>query len=233
MRRLFPILLLLGACTSAPLPSGGDASGGPDGATSPDGAAQSCADVASAVDGWLAAHASCQSDADCTTVITGCGLTGVCGAYVDNAAVGPYLSSLTADWNTRCVGPCAVDCPLVPKPVCVAGRCGQPAIGTQAVGDSCTSDSDCATGQCITEAASNGLFPGGYCTIRDCDKLDVMCPVGSTCLPAGDGRSYCLRDCCGTCLSIQCRPGYGCCAGPTQGGPFACAPASAPLCTAP
>lgn len=231
------LFLFAAACGDRALPPGGsDGGDGNDGSVAADLAGLSCGEIAQAVTAWLDGHTQCTADADCTIVATGCGLPEPCGAPVDQSAVGPYLSSLLDGWRAeKCEQPCGLFCPFIGRAVCVDGTCraGGP-VTPKPVGDPCTSDGECATGQCVTEAASGGFFPGGICTIRNCDsKLITACPAGSSCQVAGapDGASYCLKDCCARCNTVQCRDGYACCGNPQMDGADAvCVPPPSLLC---
>jgi hypothetical protein len=66
------------------------------------------------------------------------------------------------------------------RKICVPGACG--------VGADCSTDADCSALECVT------TFQGGYCGRRDCTS-DGDCPGDSSCVVAGDGRNYCLKNC--------------------------------------
>jgi hypothetical protein len=79
--------------------------------------------------------------------------------------------------------------------------------GAVPVGGPCGADGECATGQCITEAATP-VYVGGYCTIRNCTN---NCPAGSHCTGGGAIGSFgCFREC---VIGQPCRDGYRCCPG--------------------
>ena len=55
---------------------------------------------------------------------------------------------------------------------------GGPPDAGQPVGGPCTIDSDCAMATCLREAVYPP-YPGGYCTVRNCDAPDGGgCPAG-------------------------------------------------------
>ena len=79
--------------------------------------------------------------------------------------------------------------------------------GMSDIGGPCAGDNDCMLGQqCITQ------FPGGYCTIRNCDPDNPdSCPMGTVCLGGGGIGSFgCFVEC---MTSAECREaeGYACC----------------------
>jgi hypothetical protein len=181
------------------------------------------------VKAWIAAHGSCRTDADCQTIVTDCGLDGMCGV-VTNSGVDPALAALIAEWKP--CRPMECLCPLLPVPACNNGLCGPRETGTGAVGDTCRFATDCTTGDCATALDDPG-FVNGYCTLKNCDRIQRACPTGSTCKPVG-GASFCLKDCDVMSNAGQCRnPDYHCCSGPgPTRDPAWCAPTGSFLCTA-
>jgi hypothetical protein len=86
-----------------------------------------------------------------------------------------------------------------------------PADVLRGVGDPCTSDTECAAGDCLREADFPGLYPGGYCTRRNCGLPDggSSCPAGSLCMGGGAiSSSGCFVEC--SPPSRPCRTGYIC-----------------------
>jgi hypothetical protein len=87
------------------------------------------------------------------------------------------------------------------------------------IGQPCESDEDCQA-DCLLQ------FPGGYCTIRNCDqndpKADPQCPDGSICRGGGGiGSTACFDE----CATVEdCRDGYVCCSADGLGGQLVCAP---------
>jgi hypothetical protein len=80
--------------------------------------------------------------------------------------------------------------------------------GLSDIGGPCAMDGDCEVGVCITE------YPGGYCTIRNCDPVTNPCPQGTSCQGGGMiGSTACFVDC---TSPADCRPDYDCC------GPMVC-----------
>lgn len=76
--------------------------------------------------------------------------------------------------------------------------------GIQAVGAACERGGECDTQTCLPE--SDG-FPGGYCSIPNCNDLRP-CTVGSHCVySTKDETALCLAFCSGT---SECRDGYVC-----------------------
>lgn len=197
----------------------------------PDGASLSCNDISQRVQQILAEHLSCASDKDCTIVVTACGLPGDCdtdGVYANQEWRTAEMDRLIGDWTLRLCGPKACVCPRGPvrEPACNRGVCGPKAVaGNQPIGAACAADADCQSGQCLTEAEDK-RFSGGYCTLKNCDKLGAACPTGSACKPIGPSSYICLQ----TCDAMRtCRAGYGCCGpGPAIAG--WCSPKDSPVC---
>ena len=115
------------ACTSDALPGPTDL--GPpdlaarDLAVTADGGG-SCGALAAQVTDYLAKHRACQTDADCATTFTDCGLPGVCGTYI-NQADAAGLKNLIASWQAMMCAtgqPCP-DCGVPAPPACVMGQC--------------------------------------------------------------------------------------------------------------
>lgn len=237
--RLFPFLAFatLSACTSGALPPGPSDDGGSppghDGSPPASDAGLSCANISLSVMNWVEGHKACKVDDDCVDLPTACGLDGACLDLVNRDAKSAYLDGLISQWNSMChPAPCA--CPANdPQIGCNAGICGPKMFGMGTVGDSCRYGSDCATGECAPSNPDG--FPGGYCTIVDCDLKNQRCPIGSACKAVGQ-RSYCLADCGGFVPNPkECRSGYGCCYGPGPihpDQPGWCAPSTSGLCTA-
>lgn len=76
----------------------------------------------------------------------------------------------------------------------VASGCGA------VVGDACDSDTDCGSGLFCERT-----FPGGYCTISDCDER--RCPEEGVCVQFDEATSYCMFACGG---GDDCRDDYQC-----------------------
>lgn len=98
---------------------------------------------------------------------------------------------------------------------------GSGGSGMSGIGGPCIDDNDCMMGQeCITQ------FPGGYCTIRNCDPDNAdSCPMGTVCLGGGGIGSFgCFVEC---MTAAECREaeGYACC------GPSVCSAAGFGFCT--
>ena len=208
--------------------AGEGGSGGSDLRTTVDLTGLSCTDVGTDIDKWLMSHASCQSDADCETIQTACGVQGQCGAFVNHDARGGYLDALVKSWNDHCNPPPCPCAPPFPQAGCDHGICNIKMTGSHPVGDPCGGGSDCQTGQCVTQLEAFG-FVDGYCTVRQCDK-NLPCPKGSDCKPV-NGAFYCLKGC--PINQMTCRMGYRCCSGPGPAlGPGWCAPEQSTFCTA-
>jgi hypothetical protein len=222
---------LLLACANNALPGGNADMVAPSDLTGtfpqPDLRGATCADIAQSVHAYLSAptNLACKVDGDCASLTTACGLEGQCGFIANLKAPSSYLQMLVDDFTKQgCSIPCA--CPLFePQPGCNNGVCGAKMFGS--VGAACTSGPECLTREC---ASVGDGFPGGYCTITDCDLKDTMCPSDSECRNTDGMRSFCLKKCLG---DDSCRPGYRCCSGPgpTTGAGW-CAPETSFLCTA-
>lgn len=214
------LAICLNGCSTSGLPNTGD--GGPDndGSATADLASSKCGDVLASIASWLAAHSACATDEDCTSMPTGCGTPGVCGAYMNRSAPGPYLDSLLAYWGTSCATHCGVFCPVRPMAACNAGRCGERAAG--AIGASCSSVLDCASGVCLIDPMR---YPGGYCSAACGPDFHDGCPSGSVCRGDGTGGAHCFATCDPNAKKSDCRAGYSCCGvgGPSDMG-VACVP---------
>ena len=130
------LCLLFTACNRDALPGSNDAaidSALPD-------ADATCATIAAEVQQWITNHSACNSDADCTTSGTPCGLMGECGVYINQSGVGG-LRSLGQQWtDAQCAhGPCP-NCPAIPPAACVRGRCAAIALSVQLDGASVFQD---------------------------------------------------------------------------------------------
>jgi len=104
--------------------------------------------------------------------------------------------------------PCdGVSCPAGQACEPATGRCVSitppPPAGEHA--GPCTGDADCPAGDaCLTEEASMGRVPGGFCR-SECQS-DRACGAGKACLPAGQ-TDLCF-DLCGD--GVDCRDGWTC-----------------------
>lgn len=95
------------------------------------------------------------------------------------------------------------------------GICESGYVAPGAVGAGCAADGECGAGQgvCLSEAATQGGFPGGYCTLGCADVPDgSFCPnQEGLCahIPQDDGSvvAACFRNC---SSAVDCRPGYAC-----------------------
>ncbi|MCS6797163.1 MAG: hypothetical protein NZ898_01310 [Myxococcota bacterium] len=76
-------------------------------------------------------------------------------------------------------------------------RCEHPAgPGMPHAGIPCERDSQCEeNGDCISEAGSEGAWPGGYCIKFGCDLPGVTCARGGHCQERRVGVHVCLQDC--------------------------------------
>ncbi|MCB9543077.1 MAG: hypothetical protein H6703_11595 [Myxococcales bacterium] len=70
-------------------------------------------------------------------------------------------------------------------------------------GGACAVDADCGAGRCLSEAASGGAIPGGFCSVACVDDGD--CGRGA-CVAVADGRA-CFEPCDGR---GECRAGWTC-----------------------
>ncbi len=86
---------------------------------------------------------------------------------------------------------------------CVPGTGTCRSIRAGIPGGACEADADCQAGRCLSEQASGGAVPGGYCAVPCVDNGDC---AGGHCLDAEGGRR-CFESCddIGTC-----RPGWTC-----------------------
>jgi hypothetical protein len=129
--RLIAVLLTFAAChDTAPWPTSvvavdGGLPANNDGSVRAETASMSCGQLESAVQYWLDAHRSCDSDGDCAFVAGLCVAADQCASYYNASANGPYLWSLISAWERRpCANACG-QCPHTPPvhPVCAAHQC--------------------------------------------------------------------------------------------------------------
>jgi hypothetical protein len=155
----------------------------------------------------------CPDDAACTQIneatslcLALCGTLAPCRAgYVCAPSGGRSVCQPRCE-NDRACRPgygCNTSTGLCEKGARALGRSGAP----------CLDSGQCASNACVTEAASNGNFPGGYCVRpctaaeedRPCAGNDGIC-VG---LPKDDGTK--TFACLGSCSTgVDCRPEYHC-----------------------
>jgi len=173
-----------------------------------------CAGIAVTISADVSAQQTCSRDSDCVAMSTGCGLAGVCGAYLNqnNAA---DVNNLEGPWQAQNCGagqgcpPCSL---FDDAAACVNGVCaGAPSGG----GGACQSPDDCPqasdpqyASQCLTQAP----FTGGYCALPcsngwGCPAAGLICqsfPTG----PSDPG--VCFESC---TADSDCRmsQGYLCC----------------------
>lgn len=92
--------------------------------------------------------------------------------------------------------------------------------------DFCEDAADCGTGEaadpwtCRTGGGVLNEYPGGYCTVEDCDPDDNnTCPIRSFCVGLLDeGDTFCA-DQCDPAAATPCNPGYTCTAVNPPGDP--------------
>jgi hypothetical protein len=84
-------------------------------------------------------------------------------------------------------------------------------------GAPCTDDRACAGGACLSPYDG---FPGGFCTVRNCDSARD-CTGDAACLRGAFNGNLCVPLC---ATSADCREGYDCVAVPGAGGAY-CGPA--------
>jgi len=101
-------------------------------------------------------------------------------------------------------------------------RCEHPGVATASAGDLCVRSSECErNGRCISDAASEGEWPGGYCTKDGCTVPGNGCANDGVCQERRIGIDWCLAPCdfaqepmadrLGAGGHGQgCRPGYTC-----------------------
>ena len=71
-------------------------------------------------------------------------------------------------------------------------------------GEACLTDDDCQSGNCLTD--SDG-FPGGYCTVAECESRRDCFGVDRACLRGEFNGNLCVN----LCETLDdCRPGYEC-----------------------
>lgn len=83
-------------------------------------------------------------------------------------------------------------------------------------GDSCTADSDCGVPDQPSAdeqwaCREGAAYPGGYCTVEDCDPNDNdTCPIFSFCVGLGGEADTFCADECATPGGTDCGTGYQC-----------------------
>jgi hypothetical protein len=168
---------------------------------------KSCgADVLSFGDGCPAGAACTQINEATSLCLSLCGPAAPCRTgYVCTAS----------GRNSVCQPRCQNDRACRPGEGCntTSGLCEKGARAPGPSGAPCLDNSQCASNACVTEASSNGDFPGGYCVRpctageegRACAGSDGIC-VG---LPQDDGSK--VFACLGGCTTgVDCRPEYHC-----------------------
>lgn len=164
---------------------------------------------------------NCDTSGTLCTDGTYCMETGsqsICSPGGDKAEGEECESTLECVAGRRCVN--AAEKNLCLRACESAAECRDGAVCTQLVGApgsvcrpgqgaSCAMDADCVDGLSCTQAFSDvaswvNLFPGGYCTKRDCSATD--CAAGSVCAKPGARSPVCMA----TCESdVDCRLGQG------------------------
>jgi hypothetical protein len=222
-------LLGLGCLSSSPAPDASatagvtDAAGVADtaGVTDTAGARESAAmDAAAGVDG----RESCPAGAALVSAEGAC--HPLCGA--GHGPCGRGYLCVPTDGVTVCLPGCLTDDDCDDgQPVCntITGRCEGARHRPGAVGAACAVAGDCASGLCLSDADSEGAFPGGTC-LADCtaDGERQPCPGGGVCTGVDEdgGKTFiCLGGC---TTSVDCRPEYACSAQPGASSPGVCLP---------
>ncbi len=158
---------------------------------------------------------SCPAGSACTQLNEA---TSMCMALCDPAAAGTCRAGYacaSSDGASVCLPRCQSDRNCRPGYGCntSTGVCQLGARELGRSGAACAAGGECRSNICLTEAASDGKFPGGYCT-RACTAADedMPCPDGDgMCigLPRPDGtKTYA---CFGSCTTgVDCRGEYFC-----------------------
>lgn len=75
-------------------------------------------------------------------------------------------------------------------------HCEHPGVSTATAGDPCAKSSDCEhNGRCLTEAGTEGSFPGGYCLKDGCLVAGNGCANDGVCIERRVGFDACLGPC--------------------------------------
>ncbi|HVU50866.1 MAG TPA: PA14 domain-containing protein [Polyangia bacterium] len=189
-------------------------------------------------------------DAVCTsphdvTLASRCSADGVCVAVPAQKCY-PYLCD-----GAKCLTSCTGDQDCENRVLCVAGSCGQKALGTACTDGSQCDSTFCAQGVCCATACAGGCMScaltgsEGACTAvqagtqpadASCAASDPStCGLDGTCDGAGSCRNYPMGTTCSpaSCMSAMLRPAGACdgkahCQIPTQAscGGFNCASAT-------
>ncbi len=214
MRTTAILILLVSGCTRNALSQDDSLDAGADG--SPDASGDTCAQLATDVTAWYAAHQACASDPDCTFTSTRCGLPDACGGII-NATGAAGLGTFLSSWDAQqCGGTGArCSCPaLFPQVGCNAGVCGIKGATTcdglrtqaQAAIDAnqgCVHDSDCftVTGSCGLPAVCGAYVnQAGKSALESIDQQyqSMQCQIGQPCPPcAFPGPAACNLGVCG------------------------------------
>lgn len=162
--------------------------------------------------GGCRSRADCSPEEECTFRERGCGMTGVCAAITDCAAIRPYCA---------CDGTTFLDCPGSPHQQWVReGECGT-AVDAGVPMDSavCAGASIGPTGGYCAGPTDRPL-PMECCTGWNCDTRNVMCfgmptpcPAGQVNLVAMGCWGACVpADRCASmrCLGTSCPRGFTC-----------------------
>jgi hypothetical protein len=136
---------------------------------------------------------------------------GICQSSTDCRA--GYACAPSADGKEKtCVAKCKSndDCPIEKPCNLTSGFCEARAAGMPgSLGASCTTPAECSTETCASEAATNGVFPGGYC-LSFCTAADENkpCANGAGLCMKGDNNSFGCLLACNT--GVDCRRDYMC-----------------------
>ncbi|MFW5920823.1 MAG: hypothetical protein ACOCUS_03195 [Polyangiales bacterium] len=75
-------------------------------------------------------------------------------------------------------------------------RCEHPGTEGAEAGDECEFDRECEEdGRCLSEASTEGDFPGGYCAKDGCDIDGIDCAGDGVCQSRRVGSAMCLEGC--------------------------------------
>jgi len=136
-----------------------------------------------------------------------------CPRGVDDCRTGYACRSIQG--QPVCAPGCTDDrsCPQGSGCNTATGDCEAGLAGPGRVGAACALDHECDSQVCVSEALSEGVFPGGYC-VRGCDAPQVaqFCPDrDGICVDLEDDDGSPIYACLAACTtSVDCRQGYTC-----------------------
>lgn len=147
----------------------------------------------------------CRADEQCNFREAGCGVTGVCGAITDCAAIRPYCG---------CDGETFRDCPgSVSRPYTREGDCGTTVDAGAPFDSAICGGASIGRGGGYCAGPADGPLPLECCRGWDCDDRAVMCAGRPDPCPPGHVHLITLG-CWGSCvpathcLTVRCNRGF-------------------------